>query len=116
MMTDGRILAARLVETTGGARILMALLRSSPNYVKGISYDVRLSDKTVRRALGVLLDMKLVRICSSADPNQPHAKEWFTLSPIGKEVAHALVKCNEDMVLLLDHLLRPKEKPRSITP
>jgi hypothetical protein len=111
-MPDGRTLAKRLVDTKGAPRILMALLQSGPSYVKSLSYDTRLVDTTVGTAIAVLLDMKLLRVVMLA-PNQkvPHAKEYYDLTPMGREIALQLVKSEQDMVRLFEKLSRQHHSP-----
>jgi hypothetical protein len=76
-MPDGRTLAKRLVEAKGAPRILMALLQSGPSYVKSLSYDTRLVDTTVRGAIAVLLDMKLIKVVAPIlNQKVPQAKEY----------------------------------------
>ena len=110
-MPDGRTLAKRLVDTTGAPRILMALLKSGPSYVKSLSYDTRLVDTTVRSAIAILLEMRLVKIVS-VTPNQkvPHAKEYYDLTPTGREIALQLQRCDVEMAHLLEKL-GPQHRP-----
>jgi DNA-binding MarR family transcriptional regulator len=104
-MPDGRILAKRLIDTKGAPRILMALLQSGPSYVKSLSYDTRLVDTTVRSAIVVLLDMKLIKLVAvSANQKVPHAKEYYDLTPIGREIALQLQEHDVEMAHLLEKL------------
>jgi DNA-binding MarR family transcriptional regulator len=111
-MPDGRATAKRLVETTGGPRILMALLQSGPSYVKGLSYDTRLVDKTVRAAVVVLLEMKLVKVViPPADHRVPHAKDYYDLTANGREIALQLHKCELEMIGVFDRVTRQHHTP-----
>ena len=104
MSGDGRRAAEELVETTGASKIIVALLRSGPSYVKSLSYDVRLVDKTIRKALELLLEMKLVTE-RTPDKKAPHAKSYYDLTTHGREVAVELDHCNERMIKLLGKML-----------
>lgn len=111
-MLNGRVAAKRLVETTGGPKILMALLQSGPSYVKSLSYDTRLVDTTVRTSMAILLEMRLVKITNAPDGKKvPHAKEYYDLTVSGHEVAVELRKCEQDMIKLLDKVLRQHHNP-----
>jgi hypothetical protein len=104
-MPDGRTLAKRLAETTGAPRILMALLQSGPSYIKSLSYDTRLVDTTVRVAIVILLDMKLVKVVVPTNTQKvPHAKDYYDLTPNGREIAMQLNKCEQEMTRLFDRL------------
>ena len=111
-MPDGKTAAKRLVDTTGGPRILMALLQSGPSYVKSLSYDTRLVDTTVRAAIVVLLDMKLVKVVQPTNNQKvPHAKDYYDLTPFGREIALQLVKCEQEMTRLFDKLPHQHRPP-----
>jgi hypothetical protein len=109
-MTDGRQIAERMMNTTGAPRIMMALLRSGPSYVKSLSYDTRLVDKTVRKALKLLIEFKLVKVHLSPDQKVPHAKDYYILTSNGKEMALMLVECNNRMIDLFDKMMRQPQK------
>ena len=106
LLTDGRILADRLINTNGAPRVLMALLRSGPTYVKSLTYDTRMVDKTVRKAISILVEMKLVQIHPAPDTKHPHAKEYYALTPNGKDIALALIECHEVMISHMSRIVK----------
>jgi hypothetical protein len=110
-MTDGRMAAKRLVATTGASQTLMALLQSGPSYIKSLSYDTRIVDKTVKAATIVLLEMRLIKVAPTPPNANPFAKEYYELTSTGKEIAIQLQKCEQDMIRILDKILRQHHSP-----
>ena len=99
-MTDDRTNVEKLIETTGGPRILMALLQSGPNYIHGIHYDIRLSSATIKRTIPLLLELKLVKQVP-APRTVIHAEEFYELTAIGQEVAVLIRKCYDGVTQII---------------
>lgn len=105
MVVDGQRIIDELMATAGAMRTMLALLASGPSYVKALSYDIRLPDKTIRKALQKLLSYRLVQE-ARPDIRAVHAKEYYELTPVGIEIATMVDTCNEKIGIILSKHLK----------